>query len=91
MHEAIEPKRPDDGMPASGDEPAADTPSDNLDFVAFSRAFDEVREARKALEKFGTARLDNPPPPEVSAAQKAFVDAVKRYKAVVAALIEPKF
>jgi hypothetical protein len=91
MDEAAEPKRPDDGMPASGGEPAAGIPGDNLGFADFSKAFDEVGEARKALEKFGTARLDNPRAPEVVAAQMAFVHAVKRYDAIVAALIKPKF
>jgi hypothetical protein len=39
----------------------------------------------------GTARLANPRAPEIVAAQTAFVHAVKRYDAIVAALIKPKF
>ena len=31
-------------------------------FADFSKAFDELQEARKAVEKYGTARLANPPP-----------------------------
>jgi hypothetical protein len=77
---------------ALGVDPAAGTPQvDNLAFGEFSKAFDEVHEARKALEKYGTARLSNPPPPEVVAAQKAFVAAATRYNEIVAALIKPKF
>jgi hypothetical protein len=91
MDDAIEPKRPGDGMPVAGDELVTDIPGDNLDFVTFSKAFDDVREARKALEKYGTARLADPRAPEIVAAQTAFVHAVKRYDAIVAALIKPKF
>jgi hypothetical protein len=63
---------------------------DNPTFEDFSKAYDEVQSARKALEAFGTARLADPPPLEVTAAQKAFVEAAKRYKAIVEALINPK-
>ena len=58
-------------------------------FADFSKAFDEVQAARKAVEKYGPARLANPPAPEVIAAQKAFDDAVRRYDEIVAALIKP--
>ena len=58
-------------------------------FADFSKAFDDLQEARKAVEKYGTARLANPPAPEVIAAQVAFNDASKRYDAIVAALIRP--
>ena len=63
---------------------------DNPDFEDFSRAYDEVQAARKALAEFGTSRLADPPPPEVAAAQKAFVEAATRYKAIVDALIYRK-
>ena len=63
---------------------------DNPNFEDFSKAYDEVQAARKALEKFGTASLPDPPPVEVTDAQKAFTEAVKRYKEIVAGLINPK-
>lgn len=58
-------------------------------FADFSKAFDELQEARKAVEKYGTARLANPPAPEVLAAQKAFNEATRRYDEVVGALVKP--
>ena len=58
-------------------------------FADFSKAFDELQEARKAVEKYGTARLANPPAPEVLAAQKAFNEAARRYDEVVGALVKP--
>jgi hypothetical protein len=63
---------------------------DNPNFEDFSRAYDEVQAARKALAAFGTARLVDPLPVEVAAAQKAFVEAAMRYRAIVDALINPK-
>jgi hypothetical protein len=63
---------------------------DNPDFEDFSRAYDEVQAARKALAPFGTARLADPLPAEVVAAQKAFVEAATRYKAIVDSLINRK-
>ena len=45
---------------------------DNPNFEDFSKAFDEVYAARKALERFGTATLPDPLPVEVTDAQKAF-------------------
>jgi hypothetical protein len=92
-----EPKRATGlGIAASGNKAAATESQgmpveSNLVFADFSKAFDHVQEARKTVEKYGTARLANPPAPEVLAAQKAFDDAVKRYNAIVAALIKPKF
>jgi hypothetical protein len=62
----------------------------NLDFQDFSVAYDEVQVARKALEAFGTARLADPLPIEITAAQQAFVEAATRYKVIVDALINPK-
>ena len=62
----------------------------NPNFHDFSKAFDEVYAARRALERFGTATLPDPPPVEVTDAQKAFTEAVKRYKEIVAGLINPK-
>jgi len=62
----------------------------NSNFHDFSMAYDEVQGARKALEAFGTARLADPPPIEVAAAQQAFVEAATRYKGIVDALINPK-
>ena len=66
-------------------------PMGNLAFADFSKAFDEVKEAHRAFEKYRAARLANPLAPEVTAAQKTFVDAGKRYNAIVEALIKPKF
>ena len=63
---------------------------ENPDFQDFSKAYDELQAARKALAAFGTARLADPPPVEVTAAQRAFVEAATRYKAIVDALINPK-
>ena len=63
---------------------------DNPNFEDFSKAYDEAQATRKALEAFGTARLADPPPVEIAAAQKAFVEAATRYKAIVDALINPK-
>ena len=62
---------------------------DPIDSSNFSKAFDELQEARKAVEKYGTARLANPPAPEVLAAQKAFNEATRRYDEVVGALVKP--
>ena len=64
---------------------------DNLAFADFSNAYDEVQQARKTLEVFGTARLASPPAPEVIAAQRAFDEATKKYNKIVATLIKPKF
>ena len=72
-------------------EPAAPLVASNLAFDAFSKAFDDVAEARRAVEKYGVARLANPPAPQVVAAQRKFDDAVNKYNAIVAALIKPKF
>ena len=63
---------------------------DNPNFEDFSKAYDEVQAAREALEKFDTASLPDPPPVEVTDARNAFVEAVKRYKKIVAGLINPK-
>ena len=63
---------------------------DNPNFQDFSKAYDEIQAAREALEKFGAASLPDPPPVEVTQAQKAFVEAAKRYKEIVAGLINPK-
>ena len=63
---------------------------DNPNFEDFSKAYDEVQAAREALEKFDTASLPDPPPVEVTDARNAFIEAVKRYKEIVAGLINPK-
>ena len=62
----------------------------NPNFQDFSKAYDEVQAAREALEKFGIASLPDPPPVEVSEAQRAFIEAVRRYKEIVDGLINPK-
>ena len=63
---------------------------DNPNFEDFSKADDEVQAAREVLENFGTASLPDPPPVEVADAQKTFAEAVKRYKEIVAGLVNPK-
>ena len=62
----------------------------NLDFHNFSKAYDEVQGARTALEAFGTARLADPSPVDITAAQQAFVEAATHYKMIVEPLINPK-
>ena len=63
---------------------------DNPNFEDFSSAYDDVQAARKALAAFGTARLADPLSIELIVAQKAFVEAATRYRAIVDALINPK-
>jgi hypothetical protein len=58
-------------------------------FDDFSRAFDELRQARNAWEAFGEARYEKMPPVGVWAAKRAYDDALKQYDAIVAAIVDP--
>ena len=56
-------------------------------FDDFSKAFDEVLQARRTLEAIGDKARAAIPPVSTRAAQRAYDDAVKRYDYIVAALI----
>lgn len=59
-------------------------------FHDFSHAFDELRSARKAWEAYGEARHEKMPPAGVWTAKRAYDEALKRYDAIVAALVDPE-